>query len=619
MARRHPTATWRRAGKVALLSSAALAVAVGALTVWALQRSAADGAGHLEDGLALTGRGETGAAEHELREARRSFRAGRAHLERWWLRPARRIPLLDRQVAGAAALYETGEDLSATALATAQRAGPERLRLGGGLLDLDGVRELGDALEEASRSLERADRRLADARRGFLVPFLDGALVDARARVRSGLGDARTAVLAARLVPALFGEAGPRRYFLAVQTPAESRASGGIAGSFGELTFDGGRVRLERIGRSRDLNLGGHPPGRTLDGPPDYVARYGRFRPERSWQNVTMSPDFPSVARVIEQLYPQSGGRHVDGVISVDPIALAALLRVTGPVRVPEWPDPLSAGNAADVLLRHQYTRFPGAERVDFLESTAKAVFDRLSNATVPSPGALMRALAPVVRGRHLQLHSTRPEEQRLFALIGADGAMPAVRGDFLSVVVQNAGGNKLDAFLHRAIRYHVTVDPDTGRTEADAVVRLESMAPGSGLPPAVIGNFGPRPANPGDNPLYLSIYSPLTLRRAALDGHPLLMESERELERNVFSAFVTVPAGGAVTVTVRLAGSLPAGDTYRLDVSRQPTAAPDDLELTVRAPGRKVVASRGFAPGQAAGTARLRLASGRTFEVDLE
>jgi hypothetical protein len=619
MARRHPTATWRRAVKIGLHSCVGVVVAAGALTVWTVQRSAAQGAGRLEDGLALAGRGDTRAAESELRRALRSFRTGRAHLGRWWVGPARRIPLLDRQVSGAAAVFETGEDLSTTALAAAQRAGPERLRLDGGLLDLEGVRELGDALEDVAGSLERADRRLSDARRGLLVPFLDSALGEARARVRSALRDTRTAVLAARVVPALFGDAGPRRYFLAVQTPAESRGSGGIAGSFGELTFDRGRVRLERIGRSRDLNLGGDPDGRTLSGPPDYVARYGRFRPERSWQNITMSPDFPSVARVIEQLYPQSGGREVDGVISVDPIALAALLRLTGPVRVADWPEPLTAGNATDVLLRHQYTRFPGGERVDFLESTAKAVFDRLANATLPSPGAAMRALAPVVHSRHLQLHSTRPDEQRLFELIGADGAMTAVRGDFLSVVAQNAGGNKLDAFLHRSIRYHVTVDPDTGEVEADAVVRLENTAPTAGLPHAVIGNFGPRPANPGDNPLYLSIYSPLSLTGAAVDGHPLLMESERELERNVFSTFVTVPAGGAVTVSIRLAGSLPAGQTYRLDVSPQPTAAPDDLEVSVRAPDRRIVASRGFPRGQAAGTARLRLASRRTFEVDVE
>ena len=608
----------RRLVRTLLLCCTGLVVAVGVVTTWAVHRSAAAGAARLQDGIALAGRGDTKAAERELGQALRSFRAGRGHLRRWF-GAVGRLPVFDRQVAGAAVLLDTGEDLTAAALATAQRASPESLRLDDGLLRLEGMAELSGALEEAARSLDLADQRLSEARKGLLVPFLDGAIVGAGARVRSALPDARTAALAARLVPDLLGGSGPRRYFLAVQTPAESRGSGGIPGSFGELTLDLGRVRLERIGRSRDLNLGGTPPGRTLSGPADYLARYARFGPQRSWQNVTMSPDFPSVARVMEQLYPQSGGREVDGVIGVDPIALAALLRLTGPVRVPEWPEPLSAANARDVLLRQQYTRFGGEERVDFLESTAKAIFDRLSNTTLPAPGAVVRALAPVVRSRHLQLHSTRPQEQRLFELIGAAGAMPPVQGDFFSTVVQNAGGNKLDAFLRRSFRYDVAFDPDTGQTEVEAVVRLESSAPASGLPPVVNGNFGPRPANAGDNPLYVSIYTPLSLRGATVDGQPLLMESERELDRSVFSAFVTVPAGDAVTVTVRLVGSLPAGDTYRLDVGRQPTVVPDDMELSVRSQDRRIAASRGFPKGHSAGNARLRLESGHTFEVEFE
>ena len=37
-----------------------------------------------------------------------------------------------------------------------------------------------------------------------------------------------------------------------------------------------------------------------------------------------MAPDFPTVAQVISQLYPQSGGRPVDGVFVLDPQAIAA-------------------------------------------------------------------------------------------------------------------------------------------------------------------------------------------------------------------------------------------------------------------------------------------------------
>ena len=39
----------------------------------------------------------------------------------------------------------------------------------------------------------------------------------------------------------------------------------------------------------------------------------------------------------------------------VDPLAVAALLKAIGPVSVPSWPVPISAENAASVLLHEQY------------------------------------------------------------------------------------------------------------------------------------------------------------------------------------------------------------------------------------------------------------------------
>ncbi len=76
------------------------------------------------------------------------------------------------------------------------------------------------------------------------------------------------------------------------------------------------------------------PP--VLDGPDDYVARYGRFGAGVDgepvaidfWSNVTMSPDFPSVTEVIAQLYPASGGSEIDGAIALDVESIARFLEL---------------------------------------------------------------------------------------------------------------------------------------------------------------------------------------------------------------------------------------------------------------------------------------------------
>ena len=54
-------------------------------------------------------------------------------------------------------------------------------------------------------------------------------------------------------------------------------------------------------------------------------------------------------------------------------------------------------------------------------------------------------------------------EGQDLIERLGADGAVPAVRGNGLGVVTQNAGGGKIDVFMERTIRYDARVDAGTG------------------------------------------------------------------------------------------------------------------------------------------------------------
>ena len=50
---------------------------------------------------------------------------------------------------------------------------------------------------------------------------------------------------------------------------------------------------------------------------------------------MSYAPDLPTVADVIQQLYPQAGGDHIDGVLALDPYGLAALIGMTGPIKVP--------------------------------------------------------------------------------------------------------------------------------------------------------------------------------------------------------------------------------------------------------------------------------------------
>lgn len=534
------------------------------------------------EGLAATSAGDLDGAATALDRAAEAFGRADAVLSSWWAAPARAVPVVGQHALALAVTSRQGQAVAELAAGAARETASPRLSLADGRIDPAAIAALERPLQASLAATHRAARAIAATRSGWLVAPLQRDLAALVSRLERAHQQGAPLVRAVRALPAMVGADGPRRWFVALQTPSELRGSGGFIGNYAEIEAVGGRLRMTRHGRIGELNP---PPGQsyTLTGPPDYLARYDRFGTRRYFQNATFSPDFPSAARVMEQLYPQATGRRVDGVVGVDPVALAAILSVTGPVRVERWPEPIDATNAERILLHDQYLRLAGAEREGFLADVTRVVFDTLVERGVGDWPAVIRALAPAVRGRHLMVHAVVPAEQRALSALGLAGAIAPVRGDYLQVVTQNGGENKIDWYLRRTIDYRVRVDERDGRATARVAITLENRAPAAGEPPIVIGGEGsPYPA--GVNRLYLTVYSPLGFDGATIDGRPLPMQSEREAGRFAISQFLSVPPGERVRVVVRLAGRLPAGP-YRLDVGRQPTVAPDRLSVSFGRP----------------------------------
>ncbi|HUF98202.1 MAG TPA: DUF4012 domain-containing protein [Ilumatobacter sp.] len=409
------------------------------------------------------------------------------------------------------------------------------------------------------------------------------------------------ALEAVRVAPYLLGEDAPRHYLVNFTTPVEARGRTGFAGNFAELEANAGQIRMTRFGRIADLQREGTPlVERKISGPPEYLMRYGRFEPAMTWQNVTMSPDFPSVAAVMAELYPQSGGRQIDGVLSVDPTALAALLELTGAVAVGGLAEPITAANALDYLQERQYVDLPNAERIDLLEAVAHATFERLTNIDLPNPRRMGEILSGSIDGGHLRFVVFEARVGRLLHRVRLDGAMPPVDGDSIAVVTNNAGGNKIDLFMRRTTTYSVHWQPETGAVSAELTMEFMNTAPTTGLPAVIIGNAirptadQPLPPPAGTNRLWLSVYSAWNPTSVLIDGRPTKLEAGRELGRFVVSGFVDIPASATRIVTISVSGSVPPGGQYVLDIAGQPQPTAEELHVTVEALGARRVITNG-------------------------
>ncbi len=618
------TARRRVRASALLLGSAVLVAAAAAVVVVVYARP------HAELGLDRARAGLDFARAGDIEAATASFAASRDSLERsnrWLSSPGARlaalVPVVAQHVAALRDLTATAVLLADTASETAGQADLDALRdqtTSSPSINLAKVEELRDGVDKADIVLTKARAALGKRASPWLVPPLTQRIDVLRDDVRRASESTAEATRLLEVVPGLVGADEPRRYLMVLVTPSEARGSGGLIGNFAELTAVDGKISLTRIGRNAQLVTGGLPPDqRVLRAPKDWVDRYKPWGAPYTWANLNMGPDFPTTAAILADQYPQSGGQPVDGVISADPIALAGMLRLLGPVEVSGWPEPLTADNIAEVLLYRAYVDIGGdsPERVQMLAAVTQAAWTGIGEVPIPSPQVVASALRPAVAGRHLQIWMSRPKEQDLMVRAGLSGTVPPIAGDGLGVIVNNASVSKLEWFLRRAINADIVVNPATGDINSDVTIVLRNDAPKGGSPSYPLG-FGTY-SDVGTNRLYVSVYSPLQLNAATLNGVPIQALPQFELGRNVYSFWIWIPPQGTQTLRLELSGRPSLNKkTYRFDLFTQPLVHPDDASVAVRSTTGQV---RGMAGLSGSGTelrTTLQPSAVETFIVDL-
>jgi hypothetical protein len=589
----------RRVRRVAAatLGVAALAALAFGVAAALAEPDLREGVDQAEEALDLVRDGKTDEASILLVEASASFDHAEGLLTGPLGLPARVLPVLGHQALATAEMARAGADLADVGATTTTTANYDELHLTAGQVDLDRLTSLQQPVAESLAALEVADQRLTTLDDRWLVPVIADPLTRLVDEVTSARSEAALADEALSVAPLLLGADGPQTYLTLLGQPAESRFGGGFIGTWAELQATSGQIDLTDSGTIEDLRNA--PPGRdrTLSGPTSYLERYGRYFPAYNLQNIAASPDFPTVRQVASELYPQTGHPAINGALYLDPLGVAALLELSGPVTVPGLVLPLDSAGAAAFLSTDIYEQFPDtAARDALLHGAIEALFDALTTRDLPGPRAIADTLGTAVRGNHLAISVADPAGESFLAGIGANGAFPEPTedGDLLAIKVANSAPNKLDTYLDRSVAYDVEVDPATGQVQGTARLTLTNTAPATGLPDIVGTNRGLIDGSPGAPPpgtaiVKVSLWSPLLMTSATVDGAVSPMELQEEFGLHVYSTEMTLLPGATAVLETRLTGIL--GLPYRLVVDHQPLA--DDGDLTVR-----VTTPSGWDPG---------------------
>jgi hypothetical protein len=608
----------RKVGLV-VAGTGGLMLAGAVLGIVSVQGDITDGMRAIDRGMRAAREADDVRAADELGLAARHLSSADDTLSSWFVAPSQVLPVIGPNIGAIESLSAQAGDVAEVSSLAANDADVDSLRFVDGRLDPQAVSNMIQPLEQVKRALDAMTQSVDEAHSPWLLAPVASRIERLDREIGDLVPDADIALASVRMAPDLLGADGPKRYLVLFTTPAEARGRTGFPGNFAELVIDDGKLSMPRFGRISELEQGGVPgTQRTISGPADYLSRYRRFGVASTWRNITMSPDFPSIALVAAELYPQSGGQKVDGVLSVDPIGLAALMQYTGPVQVEGLSEPLTSENAAQFLLRDQYVLFDDqtAQRIDVLEDVAHTTFDQLTSADFPGPRSVSEQLDPIVDGGHIQFTTLDGNQFITLFGLGVTGALPAPdNNDGVALTTTNAGASKIDALLERSFDYRVRWDPANGAVTGTLAVTLRNTAPSSGLPDYVIGNTIGLPT--GTNRSFVSIYSPFELGAARVDGREAAVQSEREVGRNVYSTFVSIPPGGATTIELDLQGTI-EGRRYELELYPQALAAADEATVTVETAGGVPVVGEGFETDGATATFAGPLDRLRTLSVSV-
>lgn len=302
---------------------------------------------------------------------------------------------------------------------------PAVLRPAGGAFDISALTQLAGPIAEAADSAERASGALSDVR----LQDTPGVLREPLSKLTSAVGALQPALSRAEAVlphlPEIMGQNGPRNYLLLVQNNAEARGTGGIPASIVLLRFDNGKIEIIQQASSSDFSNDRAAPILPLD--PEVVKLYddkiGRWS-----QDMTATPDFTLSADLAREWWSQRYKLSVDGVISIDPVALSYILGATGPITL-ETGDVLASDDAVRILLSDVYARYPRNDAQDaFFASAAVKIFDAISAGRfgpVPFASAIVRA----VDENRVYFHSFDPAVEGAFIGSRLSGPLPSNQG----------------------------------------------------------------------------------------------------------------------------------------------------------------------------------------------
>jgi len=240
-----------------------------------------------------------------------------------------------------------------------------------------------------------------------------------------------------------------QRILLIFQGSDELRPTGGFMGAYGIATFRDGvltDLTFEDI-----YDAAGQM--KTKFEPPPGVAEYTSGGEGWKLHDANWDPNFPSSVQTITAMMQDAGEGEFTGVVAINTSVLADLLRITGPVNLPEYQTVLSVETVDDLLSAHRAEFFAGSRaKVVMLQQSFNKMLYSLASLRPKQQIATARLVLSALEKKSVQIWHSDEDIQRRLVKAQAAGTLPAT--SYVTLIEANVGINKINDEITRQVRF---------------------------------------------------------------------------------------------------------------------------------------------------------------------
>ena len=321
-----------------------------------------------------------------------------------------------------------------------------------------------DMLEHSKSAAVLAQGHLSAAKRAFgrvnihtLPTAYREDIVRIQAVLPTAAGILDGYVAHQELFSELLGAHGPRVYLFLFQNNHELRATGGFIGSYALLDVNQGRIR--RFFVDGIFNPDGQLKENIVPPKPIQKISAGWSLHDSNW-----FPNFPTSAEKAIFFYEKTGGPTVDGIITLTPEVLERVLRLVGPLPLPEYGVTIDVENFMPIIQEEVEEKYDKEENNPkrILGDLMEVLLRRFLSFDRPQETwELGTTLAALLNEKHILLYSRNSAMEQIIRAAGWSGEVLDTPRDYLSVIHTNINGYKTDGVIEETIMHDAVIHSD--------------------------------------------------------------------------------------------------------------------------------------------------------------